>query len=360
MNTASSSLLNDTIAAITSADSATRACARQRLEQLAIPHWALGQLQDLAEDLAAMCATMHPCLQRKMVVVMAADHGIVSAGVSKFPQEVTREMVRNFCNEKASINALARQCGAAVTVVDVGVAADLSDLSAFDNLLHRKIAPGSANFAQQAAMSRHQAEQALEVGITVAQQLGDRVDIFATGDMGIGNTSPSSAIIATICRRSAAEVTGRGTGLDDAALQRKIAVLEQALKLHQPDPDDAVDVLAKVGGFEIGAIAGLILGSAAQGKPVVIDGVISSAAALLAANLAPASRDYMIAGHRSVEQGQHIALQHLDKQPLLDLNLRLGEGTGAALAFNIVDAAVAVLTEVATFAEAAVSGPEKR
>ena len=351
-------LLDTTIAAIVPADKASRAAARQRLEQLAVPHWALGQLQDLAEDLAAMCGTVQPCLKRKAVVVMAADHGIAAAGVSKFPQAVTKEMVRNFCNEKASINALARQAGATVTVVDMGIAADMDDLPKYPNLLHRKIAYGTANFAEQAAMSSEQARQALETGIGIADMLSDNVDIFATGDMGIGNTSPSSAIIATICRREVADVTGRGTGLDDTALQQKIAVLERALALHQPDPDNALDILAKVGGFEIAAIAGLILGSAARRKPVVIDGVISTAAALIAATIAPTCRDYMIAGHRSVEQGQHIALEYLGKQPLLDLNLRLGEGTGATLALNIVDAAVAVLTEVATFAEAAVSGPE--
>ncbi|MFA6687111.1 MAG: nicotinate-nucleotide--dimethylbenzimidazole phosphoribosyltransferase [Desulfuromonas sp.] len=185
--------------------------------------------------------------------------------------------------------------------------------------------------------------------------MAPNTDLYATGDMGIGNTSPSSAIIASLCRCDIASVTGRGTGLDDAALQNKIAILDKALNLNKPDPDDGLDVLSKVGGFEIGAIAGLILGAAAKRKPVVLDGIISTAGAMLAASLAPASRDYMIAGHRSAEPGHSIALQHLGKRPLLDLGLRLGEGTGAALGMHLVEAAVALLTEVATFAEAAVS-----
>ena len=350
-------ILDTTLAQIIPADAALRQTALERLNQLAIPHWALGRMMDLALDLAAMTHSMHPSVGGKSIVVMAADHGIVASGVSKFPQAVTVEMVRNFANEKASINALARQCGASVTVVDVGIAADIGELCSNDKVIDKKIAFGTQNFAAEAAMSRNQAVMSINAGIEVAEQLAATTNIFATGDMGIGNTSPSSAIIATLCQRSIADVTGRGTGLDDEQLQAKITVLEQALSLHKPDRHDALDVLAKVGGFEIGAIAGLILGAAAQKKPVMIDGIISTAGALIAAALSPASKDYMIAAHRSVEQGHLIALQHLGKQPLLDLQLRLGEGTGAAIALNLVDAAVAILTEVATFAEAAVSGP---
>lgn len=355
MNETTSDLLAQTIAAIKPTDDAMRRKAHQRLEQLAIPHWALGRVMDLAEDLAAITVIMNPRVQRKAIAVMAGDHGIVAAGVSKFPQAVTVEMVRNFVNEKASINALARQVGARVTVVDAGVAGDLGDLPPTANLLHKKVAPGTANFAVEAAMSRAQAIRAIEVGIEVATHLRDTTDLFGTGDMGIGNTSPSSAIIAAMCQRPIAEVTGRGTGLDDAALRAKIEILEKAIGLHHPDSSDPLDVLSKVGGFEIGAIAGLILGAAAQNKPVVIDGIISTAAALIAAGLAPSSKQYMIAGHCSVEPGHRIALEALGKRPLLDLDLRLGEGSGAAIAMNIVEAAVAVLTEVATFEEAAVS-----
>ncbi|MDY0190942.1 MAG: nicotinate-nucleotide--dimethylbenzimidazole phosphoribosyltransferase [Desulfuromonas sp.] len=355
MTNSENQLLSTTIAAITPSDNGMRQQAHQRLEQLAIPHWALGRMMDLAEDLAATTSSMHPRVQRKSIVVMAADHGIVAAGVSKFPQAVTLEMVHNFVNEKASINALARQVGAQVTVVDVGVAGDLSALHSAPNLVHKKIAAGTANFAVGPAMSRAQAIRSIEVGIEVAEQLATTTDLFGTGDMGIGNTSPSSAIIAVLCQRTLAEVTGRGTGLDDAALSAKITTLQNAVELNQPDASDGLDVLAKVGGFEIGAIAGLILGAAAQHKPVMIDGIISTAGALIAASLAPASVDYMIAGHCSVEQGHRIAVSALGKRPLLDLDLRLGEGTGGAIAMNLVDAAVAILTEIATFEEAAVS-----
>ncbi len=350
-----SRLLARTFAPIAPTDILMPQKARQRLDQLAIPHWALGRLLDLAEDLAGITGSIQPCVARKSIAVMAGDHGIVAAGVSKFPQAVTIEMVRNFVNEKASINALSRQVGAKVTVVDVGVAGDLSELEKSGKIISKKVAFGTANFAEGPAMSRAQAIQSIEAGIEVAELLAESTDMFGTGDMGIGNTSPSSAIIATLCTRSVTDVTGRGTGLDDSALQAKVATLEKALALNQPDPEDGLDVLSKVGGFEIGAIAGLILGAAAQKKPVVIDGIISTAGALIADSLSPACRDYMIAGHCSVEQGHLIALDFLNKKALLDLELRLGEGTGGAIAMNLVEAAVAILTEVATFEEAAVS-----
>ncbi|MDY0211720.1 MAG: nicotinate-nucleotide--dimethylbenzimidazole phosphoribosyltransferase [Desulfuromonadaceae bacterium] len=349
------SLLAQTLTAICPAAADVRLQARTRLDQLATPHRALGQLLDVAEDLAGITGSITPSVRRKAIAVMAGDHGIVAAGVSKFPQAVTVEMVRNFLQGKAGINALARLVEAKLIVVDVGVAGDLTPLYPNTTLLERKIAAGTADFSRGPAMSRAQACRSLEVGIEVANLLAPNTDLYATGDMGIGNTSPSSAIIACLCRCDIATVTGRGTGLDDAALQAKITILDKALKLNRPDPDDGIDVLAKVGGFEIGAIAGLILGAAAQRKPVVLDGIISTAGAMLAANLSPASRDYMIAGHHSAEPGHRIALKHLGKSPLLDLHLRLGEGTGAALAMNLVDAAVAILTEVATFEEAAVT-----
>ncbi|MDY0211758.1 MAG: nicotinate-nucleotide--dimethylbenzimidazole phosphoribosyltransferase [Desulfuromonadaceae bacterium] len=355
MPSVSKVLIDTTLQAITPADNGVRQQARARLEELAIPHWSLGQLMDIAEDLAALTRSMKPTVKRKSIAVMAGDHGIVAAGVSRFPQAVTVEMVRNFLNGNASINAFARHVGADLVVVDAGVAGDLTELYQHKGLWNRKVAEGTADFSQGPSMSRDQAIQSIEVGIEIANHLADTTDLYATGDMGIGNTSPSSAIIATLCGCDIATATGRGTGLDDEALNNKIAVLDRALALNQPDPDDGLDVLAKVGGFEIGAIAGLILGAAAQRKPVVIDGIISTAAALVAASISPASRDYMIAGHCSVEPGHRIALEHLKKKPLLDLQMRLGEGTGAALAMNLVEAAVAVLTEIATFEEACVS-----
>lgn len=348
-------LLNTTLEMITPADNDMRQQARARLEQLAIPRWSLGQLMDVAEDLAALTGSMAPPVKRKAVAVMAGDHGIVAAGVSKFPQAVTVEMVRNFLNGKASINALARQVGASLTVVDAGVAGDLSAMYPHEALWDRKVAAGTADFSRGPAMTPSQAVECLEVGIEVANHLAATTDLYATGDMGIGNTSPSSAIVACMCGCDISTATGRGTGLDDEALNNKISILDKALALNQPNPHDGLDVLSKVGGFEIGAIAGLILGAAAKRKPVVIDGIISTAGALIAASLSPACRDYMIAGHCSVEPGHRIALEQLQKKPLLDLQLRLGEGTGAVLAMNLVEASVSVLTEIATFEEAAVS-----
>ncbi|WP_321389369.1 nicotinate-nucleotide--dimethylbenzimidazole phosphoribosyltransferase [uncultured Desulfuromusa sp.] len=348
-------LLNKTITSITGQNETSRTQAEKRLSQLIMPHWALGRLMDLAVDIAGICASIRPAMTRKKIVVMAGDHGIVDAGISLYPKEVTVEMVRGIVNGVAGINVLARQAGADVTVVDMGVAGDLSTLSTDGNILDRKIAAGTNNFAEEAAMSRDQAVRALEAGISVAQELGDATDLFGTGDMGIGNTSPSSAIIAALCQLPIAATVGRGTGLDDAQLEHKISVLEKALELHKPDPNDPIDVLSKVGGFEIAGIAGLILGAASLKKPIIIDGVISTAAALVAARLAPKSKEYMIAAHRSVEKGQVAALADLGKEPLLDLQFRLGEGTGAAVAMNLVEGAVAILTEMATFSEAAVS-----
>ncbi len=352
------SLFEDTIKSIEGRDEVWREKARARLEQLTMPHWALGRLMDLALDLAGMTRSLRPPVERKAVVVMAGDHGVVAEGVSRFPQEVTPQMVCNFVNGGAGINALARQVGAQVVVVDMGVAHDISAMVEGGLVIDKKIGPGTANMAEGPAMSREQAIAAIEAGIEVAQGMADGVDLFGTGDMGIGNTTPSTAIVAALTGTPVAEVTGRGTGLDDDGFNHKIAVIEKALALNKPDPLDGLDVLAKVGGFEIGGIAGLILGAAARRKPIMVDGFISTAGALIACSLAPACKDYIIAAHRSVEQGHRIMHEHLGCEPLLDLNMRLGEGTGGALAMNVVEAARRVLTEVATFEEAAVSEAE--
>ena len=353
------SLIETTVEQISPQDQKYRERAKERLDQLTMPHWALGRLMDLAMDLAGISRSLTPSVDRKAIVTMAGDHGVVAEGVSKYPQEVTPQMVHNFVNGGAGINALARQAGARVVVVDMGVAADMSDLAASGSIISKKIAPGTGNIARGPAMTREQARAAVEAGIAIANELGDTVDLFGTGDMGIGNTTPSAAIVAAITDTEVEEVTGRGTGLDDAQLAHKIDVIRQALSINKPDPDDGLDVLAKVGGYEIGGIAGLILGAAAQNKPVLIDGYISTAGALIAAALAPTVKEYIIAAHRSVEQGHRIMHEHLGCEPLLDLNLRLGEGTGAALALNLVEAARAILVEVATFEEAAVSESDK-
>jgi len=348
-------LLEATISKIPAPDAAARATAHARLERLTMPYWALGRLMDLAEDLAGMTGCPLPAVQRKTIVTMAGDHGVAAEGVSNYPPEVTPQMVHNFVHGGAGINALSRLVGARVVVVDMGVAGDLSALHKAGKIISKRIGPGTANMARGPAMTRAEAVRCIEAGIDVAQQLAPCTDVFGTGDMGIGNTTPSSAIVAVLTGADVEQVTGRGTGISDAQRQHKVEVIRKALALNKPDPKDALDVLAKVGGFEIGGLAGLILGAAAQRKPVLVDGFISTAAALLACVLAPQSAAYMIAAHRSVEQGHRTALEFLHKEPLLDLNMRLGEGTGAALAMNLVEAAVRVLTEVATFEEAAVS-----
>ncbi|MCI5147656.1 MAG: nicotinate-nucleotide--dimethylbenzimidazole phosphoribosyltransferase, partial [Candidatus Electrothrix sp. AR3] len=252
-------------------DTVFRDQATAHLEQLTMPHWALGDLMDLAVDLAGMTRSLHPPIQRKKVVVMVGDHGVTAEGISKFPSEVTAQMVYNFVNGGAGINALARQAGAEVSVVDMGCAVDLSDLAKQDKIMSKKIGPGTANMALGPAMTRTHAVLTVEAGIEVALQMAPEVDIFATGDMGIGNTTASTAIVATLTGKSVDELTGRGTGLDDAQLKHKKDVLQRILQLNKPNAKDGLDVLAKVGGYEIGGIAVLIIGAAAKQKPVLVD-----------------------------------------------------------------------------------------
>lgn len=352
-------LITETVNRISPQDAEARLRARNRLEQLTMPHWALGRLMNLAEDLAGITGSLHPPVNEKAVVIMAGDHGVAAEGVSRYPGEVTPQMVLNFVRGGAAINALARQAGARVVVVDMGVAADLSDLAGAGKILSRRVGAGTRNMARGPAMSREEALHAVEAGISVALALAPSTDLFGTGDMGIGNTTPSSAIVAVMSGATVREVTGRGTGIDDEQLEHKIEVIQRSIDVNRPDPRDGLDVLAKVGGFEIGGIAGLILGCASLRKPVLVDGFISTAGALIAKRLCPAAGDYMIAAHRSVERGHRAALAALGKEPLLDLDMRLGEGTGAALAMNLVEAAVGILTEVATFEEAAVSKADR-
>ncbi len=351
--------LQKTIAAIGARNEEWRAKAKARLEQLAIPHWALGRLLDMAMDLAGQTCSMTPPVERKAIITMAGDHGVTVEGVSKFPPEVTPQMVANFVNGGAGINVLARAAGADIFVVDMGVAANLNELVRAGKIIDKKIRMGTDNIAKAPAMSRAEAAQAVESGISVVDELAADYDMFGTGDMGIGNTTPSAAIVAALTGVPASAVTGRGTGLDDAQMLLKERVIARALEVNRPDATDGLDVLAKVGGFEIGGIAGVILGAAAHRKPVIIDGFISTAGALIAQSLAPEITDYIFAAHRSMENGHAIMQKQLGCVPLLDFNLRLGEGTGAALAMPLVAAAGKVLVEVATFAEAAVAGADK-
>ena len=349
--------LQELLSSIPPLDEAAMDAARERQNQLTKPQGSLGRLEELSIRIAGITGQARPVIQHKVITVMAGDHGVVAEGVSAFPQEVTPQMVANFIHGGAAINALARHVGARVVVVDMGVAADLPP---HPGLVDKKVAYGTANMAQGPAMTREQAEQALLAGADVVQtQLQPGLDILGTGDMGIGNTTPSAAIAAALTGRDPAEIAGRGTGLDDAGVQHKIEVIRRALAVNQPDPGDALDVLAKVGGFEIAGLAGAMLAAAANRVPVMVDGFISTAAAMIAVGLAPDVRSYLIASHHSQEQGHGVMLDWLGLTPLLDLDLRLGEGTGAALGISLAEAACKVLDEMATFAEAAVAGKKQ-
>jgi nicotinate-nucleotide--dimethylbenzimidazole phosphoribosyltransferase len=347
------SLLEQTIHSVQPLDAAAMDAARARQDRLTKPPGSLGRLEAISIQVAGITGQARPVIGDKVVITCAGDHGVVAQGVSAYPQEVTPQMVTNFLGGGAAINVLARHVGARVVVVDAGVAADFEPQP---GLIIKKVAPGTDDMTQGPAMSREQAVQAVEAGIEVVQdEIARGASLIATGDMGIGNTTPSSAIVASVTSLPLAEVTGRGTGIDDTTLAHKVAVIEHALAVNQPNPADALDVLSKVGGFEIGAIAGVILGAAARRVPVVVDGFISTAGALVAGGLARLTRDFMIAAHDSVEIGHRAMLDHLCLVPCLDFDLRLGEGTGAALVLSIVEAACKVLNEMATFESAGVS-----
>jgi nicotinate-nucleotide--dimethylbenzimidazole phosphoribosyltransferase len=330
---------------------------QKRLDSLTKPQGSLGRLEELAKKVVEITRNENPSLKNKVIVTMAGDHGVAEEGVSAFPQEVTPQMVYNFIRGGAGINVLARQAGARVVVVDMGVKKQFTvDSSQFTDFKIKKVGFGTANMAKGAAMTREEAVRALENGIEVfEEELPNGIDIIGTGDMGIANTTSSSAIAAVFTGRTIEELTGRGTGIDEDAFKNKIAVIKKAIEVNRPDSNDAIDVLAKVGGFEIGGLAGVILAAASRRVPVVIDGFISAAAALIACHLEPKVKDYFIAAHCSVERGHRVVLNHLGLEPILDLDLRLGEGTGSALAMNIVEAGIRILTEMATFQAAGVS-----
>ena len=332
--------------------------AQARLDRLTKPPGSLGRLEELAAHYVTITGEVKPNLPRAAVFTFAADHGIARDGVSAYPQDVTAQMVLNFLRGGAGVNVLAGHVGAEVRVVDIGVA---SDLPALPGLIHRKVAKGTRNFLHEPAMTEAQARQAVEAGIVLAAEAArEGIGVIGAGDMGIGNTTTSAAITAVLTGEPVASVTGRGTGIDDASLRHKIAVIEQSLAKHRPDPNNALDVLTKVGGFEIAGLAGLILGGAAARLPIMLDGFISGAAALIAVGFVPACRDYLMASHRSVECGHEAILARLQLTPLLDLQLRLGEGTGACLGIGLLQAAIKIYTQMATFDEAGVSEAEER
>ena len=318
------------------------------------PTGSLGRLEDLSVQLAGITGQCPPPIpRRKAVLVFAGDHGVTAQGVSAYPQAVTCQMVLNFLAGGAAINVLARQADARVIVVDAGVS---GDLPATPGLIDGKIDRGTADMSTGPAMTTDQAYAALELGARVAQaEINAGLDLLACGEMGIGNTTPASAIVGVITGTPIERVTGVGTGIDAAGLLRKTAVIKEALQTNRPNPEDGLDILAKVGGFEIGAIAGAMLTGAAAGIPVLVDGFITGAAALIAATLSPLARHYMIGAHQSTEPGHAATMSYLGLEPLLDMHMRLGEGTGAVLAMNVVEAAARILNEMATFESAGVS-----
>lgn len=351
-------MLQKTIKGIQQPDKKKYEEALIRLSEQARPAGSLGILENLSARLAGIAGTLDVKIKKKVIVTCAGDHGVVAEGVTLFPQEVTSQMVYNFVDGGASINVLARHAGARVVVADLGVNHDF-DLAM--PIFHKKVRKAAYNIAKGPAMTMDEAVRSLENGISIIDELllKDRIDIIGTGDMGIGNTTPSSAIIAVLSGIAVEELTGRGAGLSDEAFQNKINVIKKAIETNRPDPNDALDVLAKVGGFEIGGIAGLVLGGAAHGIPVVCDGLISTAGALIACGLAPAAKEYLFASHSSVEAGHKFMLDHLGLVPLLDLKLRLGEGTGAALAMELLDASTRILAEIKTFAEVNIIDAQK-
>ena len=332
-------------------DAVARAAARQ--SRLTKPPGSLGRLEELASRIAGIRGDARPRLDQRVIVVAAADHGVTARGVSAYPAEVTAQMVANFLEGGAAINVLADHVGARVRVVDAGVATDTGSDARLDRV---RLGRGTEDIAIGPAMSRDLAEQAVAAGIAIVEdERGSQgLDLLGCGEMGIGNTTPAAAIISALTGRPPAAVTGRGTGIDDTTHALKVAAVETALRVNRPDPTDGIDVLAKVGGFEVGVLAGLYLGAAAHRVPVLVDGVISGAAALIATAIEPQVRHYLIASHRSPEPGHAATLEQLELEPLLDLDLRLGEGSGAALAMAVCVAACRLLDEMATFQEAGV------
>ena len=345
--------LQQAIASIKPIDPERLDIARARLDNLTKPQGSLGYLEDIASRCAAVLGVEKPRAQRKKVFVFAADHGVALEGVSLYPREVTAQMVLNFINGGAAVNVLARHAGVDMDVVDLGVDYDFGDQQ---GMLHSKVRRGSRNMLEEPAMSNQELEAALSVGLDLAQQAAQQgYQAVITGEMGIGNTTPSSAMTAVFTGESPARVTGRGTGLDEAAVARKADVVARCIAAHNPPADDPLAVLRTLGGLEIAAITGLVLGAASAGIIVIVDGFISSAGALAAVRLAPAAADYMLLGHQSAEPGHDAVVRALGLRPILCLDMRLGEGTGAVLAATVLDAALALYNDMATFGDAGVS-----
>lgn len=348
-------LLENTIARIKDIPLDPSGTIQKHIDDLTKPPGSLGILESLALRFISIKGTLKPETKNKVAFVMAGDHGIAKEGVSAFPQAVTGQMVQNFLEGGAAINVIARHAGAKIVVVDCGI---IPDIPPAPGLKIKKVARGTDSFLRGPAMSKEQAISAIEAGISAFEEefASAPIDIACVGDMGIGNTTPSSAIIACITGNSAEDVTGRGTGIDDKVLEHKIDTINKGLSLNNPDKSNALDVLTKVGGFEIGGIAGICLAGASHRVPVVFDGLIATAGALLATTLTPAANSCLFASHKSVEPGQKFALEHMGQKGIIDFGMRLGEGTGAAIAMNIIELSVKLSNEMATFSSAGVSG----
>lgn len=339
-------------------DAGAMQAARARQDQLTKPRGSLGRLEELSIRIAGIRGEALPNVDQKAIIIMAGDHGVVAEGVTAWTQEVTAQMVRNFLRGGAAVNVLARNVGARVVVVDMGIAADLT--KSHSQLVSKRIGSGTRNILEGAAMSRQEALRAIEAGMQVLEgEIAKGLDIVGTGDMGIGNTTPSSAICAVITGAPVREVTGTGAGLSNAQVLHKVEVIDRAICTTRPNSRDPLDVLAKLGGFEIAGLVGAMLGAACYRLPIVLDGFISGAAGLIATELAPALCDYLIASHLSAEIGHRTMLRHMGLEPLLDLGLRLGEGTGAALGIFLAEAATRTLAEMSSFAQAGVSEAEE-
>ena len=344
--------VTDLIAAVGDLNAAAMQAARERQDQLTKPAGSLGVLEQISIRLAGIGGEVCPTVDKKAVVVMAGDHGVTEEGVSAFPSEVTEQMVYNFINGGAAINVLSRYVGAEVVVVDMGVKADIDH----PLVVGKKVKPGTDNMVKGPAMRREEAEAAVIAGAEVAAGLIENgIDLLAIGDMGIGNTTAASAIVSVLSGLPVRDVVGAGTGIDSEVVTAKTYVIETAIKRNRPQPDDPLDVLAKVGGLEIAGLTGVVLAAAADRVPVVVDGFISGAAALTAVKLAPQAVNYMFASHQSVEPGHRRTLSEIGLAPMLHMDMRPGEGTGAVLAMNLIEAASRIIKEMATFAEAGVS-----
>ena len=346
-------IVRDTIASVPVLRSEWHGRAVQRLNSLTKPLGSLGRLEEIAARVVAIREELRPNCSGKVIFTIAADHGVTCESVSAYPKAVTRQMVLNLLSGGAAINVLCRHLGIDVTVVDIGVEGDTSELP---GLVNKKVAHGTKNMARGTAMNAGEMYRALEVGIELAEDAADSGrTLIGTGEMGIGNTTAASAITAVLTGMPVAQVTGPGTGLDHAGIRHKVEVIERAIALNHPDPSDPLQVLQAIGGLEIAGLAGLVVGGAARRIPIVVDGFISTAAAAIACALQPRVRDFLFAAHRSSEPGHEALLKFIGQAPLLNLQMRLGEGTGAALCMTLIESATRLLNEMATFSTAGVS-----